>query len=101
MGALLADCGDACLLDASGVHGEGDAGGGCDLPHSYQLSASFCSESGKKITIKYYYNRTTLGIVLFLENVLRMIGLRDSWMREGACRKPSEMIKKKKSANHT
>lgn len=34
--------------NASGENGEDDAGGGCDLPHSYQLSSSFCSESAKK-----------------------------------------------------
>lgn len=39
---------DERLLDASGEHGEDDVGGGCGLPRSYPLSASFCSESAKK-----------------------------------------------------
>lgn len=47
-GALSAGFGDARWPDASGASGEGDAGGECDLPRSYPLSASFCSESAKK-----------------------------------------------------
>lgn len=45
--ALLAGFGDACLLDASGENGEDDVEGERDLPRSYPLSASFCSESAK------------------------------------------------------
>lgn len=51
----MAGSGDARLLDASGEfgvasgeYGEDGAVGGCDLPHSYLLSASFCSESARK-----------------------------------------------------
>lgn len=44
----MAGFGDAHLLDASGENGEDDVEGGCDLPRSYPLSASFCSESAKK-----------------------------------------------------
>lgn len=47
-GGLLADFGDAHLLDVSGEHDEDGVGDGRDLPRSYQLSSSFCSESAKR-----------------------------------------------------
>lgn len=46
-GALLGGFCDAYSPSASGRNGESDVEGECDLPHSYQPSSSFCSESAR------------------------------------------------------